>query len=90
MIQGTIIDVSEITSGTTRAGKPYQRIEFTITTAGKFEKTVRFTSYQEAVIKILGQSAAGTKVKVNYDPESKEFKGKWYTTLNAYALEING
>ncbi len=38
----------------------------------------------------LGQIAEGTPVKVFFDPESREWQGRWFTSLRAWRLDVDG
>jgi hypothetical protein len=32
----------------------------------------------------------GNKLRIDFDPESREFNGKWYTDLKAWRVEVDG
>lgn len=52
------------------------------------EKCLFFEFNGEDWSKRLGELKEGQMVTVRWDCESQEFKGKWYTRLHGYGLQV--
>lgn len=84
-IQGKVIQAMPIQSGTSKSGNAWQKREFVIETVGQYPKKVCFTLFGDD--KVAMCPAVGQAVKVSFDVDSREYNGKWYTTLNAWKVE---
>lgn len=85
-LQGTIIFDLGITSGTSQAGKPWEKREWVIETMEnpQFPKKIKFTVFGERSKSLIFE--LGKQYAVSVDVESREFQGRWYTDVNAYAM----
>lgn len=83
-IQGRCVAVLDLISGTSKAGKAFQKRDFVIETAGQYPKKVCFQLFGD---KVNDCPNVGEEVKVSFDPESREWNGKWFTQLNAWKVE---
>ncbi len=86
-IQGRCVAVLDLISGTSKAGKAFQKRDFVIETAGQYPKKVCFQLFGD---KVNDCPNVGEDVKVSFDPESREWNGKWFTQLNAWKVERQG
>lgn len=86
-IQGKVVAVLELVSGTSKAGNPFQKREFVIETAGQYPKKVCLQLFGDKVNECPN---VGEEVKVSFDVESREWNGKWFTQLNAWKVERQG
>lgn len=83
-IQGKTIAVLPIESGTSAKGNTWQKRNFAIETPGQYPKKVCFQLFGD---KVNDCPNVGEEVKVSFDPESREYNGRWYTQLNAWKVE---
>lgn len=83
-IQGKVVAVLELVSGTSKAGNSFQKREFVIETAGQHPKKVCLQLFGD---KVNDCPNVGEEVKVSFDAESREWNGKWFTQLNAWKVE---
>lgn len=81
-IKGKIIAAHPEQSGTSKSGKPWRRREFVLETQEQYPKKIAFVVMNERIDQFNLQAGAGYTVEV--DAESREFNGKWYTTLTAW------
>ena len=86
-ISGKTIAVLDLVTGTSKAGKAFQKREFVIETAGQYPKKVCFQLFGD---KVNDCPNVGEEVKVSFDPESREWNDKWFTQLNAWKVERQG
>jgi len=84
-ITGRIAEILPLQSGQGKNGKPWSKQDFIIETDGEYPKSVCFTAWGEKIIPNIG-----TSVTVRFDPESREYNGKWYTDLKAWKIESDG
>lgn len=82
-ITGRITNILPLQSGQGKNGE-WKKQEFVIETTGQYPKKVCFTLWGDKI------DAAGLKleevVTVSFDPESREYNGKWYTDLKAWRV----
>lgn len=83
-IQGKCIAVLPIESGTSAKGNAWQKRNFVIETAGQYPKKVCLQLFGD---KVNDCPNVGEEVKVSFDINSREYNGRWYTQLDAYAVE---
>lgn len=83
-IEGTIIlDIPKVT-GVSKAGNNWQKKEWVLETQGQYPRKVKFH--------VFGDKADSMKFELNksyavsFDLESREFNGRWYTDVSAYAM----
>lgn len=86
-IKGKIIAKFTPIRGVSKAGKEYAKQEFVIETLDRYPKKVCFSIWgSERVEKFKGE--VGDTATIKFDIDSRENGGRWYTTLNAYAIDI--
>ncbi len=87
-IEGKIIlDLGE-QSGTSKAGNLWKKHEWVLETFGNFARKVKFTIFGNKVDTVHVE--IGKSYKISVDAESREFNGRWYTDINAYAAQEIG
>lgn len=87
-IEGKIImDLGE-TSGTSKAGNLWKKHEWVLETFGQYPRKVKFTIFGNKVDTVHVE--VGKSYKVSVDVESREFNGRWYTDVNAFAAQEIG
>lgn len=79
-IQGKLIKILETQSGETARGK-WVRGGFVIETGEEYSRQVAFTIFGEDRLSMLQNLPLNSMVQVRFNPESREFNGRWYTDL---------
>lgn len=64
----------------------WKRQDFIIETADQYPKKICFSGWGDKADIVSGLQP-GQSVKVSFNPESREFNGKWYTDLRAWKIE---
>ena len=82
-IKGTVISVLELKSGISN-DKEWTSQDFVIETGGEYPKKVCLNCFKKPTPKL------GENVNVFFEPESREFNGKWFTTLKVWKFEVEG
>jgi len=80
-ITGTIIKILPQQTGQGKNGE-WKKQEFVIQTDGPYPKNVCFTVWNNKIN--MNDLSDNQKVKVSFDPESREFNGRYYTDLIAW------
>ena len=75
--------------GTSKAGKDWVKQDFVIETNDKFPKSVCIGVMGEDKIKLLSNVAIGEDLTCSINIESREYNGKYYTSVNAWKIELN-
>lgn len=84
-LEGRIIfDLGEL-SGTSKMGNPWKKKEFVVETLDMYPKKAKFTLFGENRI-MSNPYKAGEMVHVEFEVDSREFNGRWYTDLNAMSV----
>ena len=80
---GKIVQVLPLRTGTSKAGNPWQVQEYILETLGtQYPRKVCFELFGDNVNKFPMQ--VGQEVTVSIDVESREFNGRWYTSVRAW------
>ena len=59
-----------------------------VETEGQFPKKVCFSIWGDKIN--VSQLQIGNKLKIEFDIESREYKGKWFTDIKAWKIELIG
>lgn len=87
-IEGKIIlDLPE-EGGTSRNGNLWRKKSWVLETFGQYPRKVKFDLFGDRINQV--HLEAGKSYKVSVDAESREFNGRWYTDLRAYAAQEIG
>ena len=83
--------VLQLLAEQTGAGKngTWVRRDFVIETTDQYPKKICFSGWGDKAAQVNGLQP-GQSVKVSFNPESREFNGKWYTDLRAWKIESDG
>ncbi len=84
-ISGKIIAVLPLQQGTSKAGNPWQLQSYVLETQEQYPKKVCFEIFGEDRIK-NNSCQIDELVTVSYDLESREFNGRWYTSVRAWKV----
>ena len=86
-ITGTIKHISETESGTSKSGKAWQKVEIVIEETGQYPNSVVISAMNERISE-LTDFRVGTPVRAIYNSKAREYKGKYYNTLNLFKLQL--
>jgi hypothetical protein len=84
-ITGRVIQLLPEQSGTGKNGT-WVRRDFVIETTEQYPKKVCFSGWGDKAA-IVNSLQTGQNVNVSFNPESREFNGKWYTDLRAWKID---
>ena len=84
-IQGKIILKLPLQEGMSKAGNPWKKQEYVLETFGSYPRKVKFDFFGERADQ--NQLEVGDEVTISYDLESREFNGRWYTDVRAFACQ---
>ena len=87
-ITGRIVNLLEPVTGQGKNGQ-WKKQEFIIETTDQYPKKVIFSMWGEKV-DVLTNYKVGEDVKVSFNPESREYNGRWYTDLRAWRIDRAG
>lgn len=88
-IEGKIIRDLPMVEGVSKAGNPWKKKEWVMETFGQYPRTVKFDFFGDRADS--NRLEIGKTYSISYDLESREFNGRWYTDVRAYASrEIGG
>jgi len=83
-VKGKIIQIGEVVSGLTKAGKEWNKSELVIETLDpKYPKEICITLMKQD--ELLNHKVGG-EVEVTFSVDSREFNGRWYHNINAISL----
>ena len=83
-IHGTVKDILPEENGTSKAGKEWRKQAMVLDTGGDFNNLVCISAFGEEKINSLNKFKAGDTIDVSCNAYSREFNGKWYTSLDGY------
>lgn len=84
-IQGKIIQILAPQKFTTRNGE-MTRYSFILETTGNYPKKVKFDVLRDETWNNM-KVQVGMMSNVSFDAESREWQGKWYTSLTCWRLQ---
>ena len=83
-LTGKLIVKLELQSGTSARGD-WKKQGFVLQTEEQYPKTIAFEAWGERVDD-LSSASLGSMLKVSFEPESREWQGKYFTQLRAYKI----
>ena len=85
-ITGKIIQVLPEVGGISKAGNEWKKQEYVLETHDQYPKKICFQIFGADRI---AQAAiqAGEELIVSIDIDSREYQGRWYTSINAWKVE---
>lgn len=86
-IEGKIVKILEVESGTSKAGKEWKKQGFVVDTYNQFNPEVCFGVFGDEKIAELAKFKAGDTVKVGFNLSSREFNGKYYHNIDAWKID---
>lgn len=89
-IEGKIIKVLPIQSGTSKNGNAWQKQEFLLETNEQYAKQIIFSLFGDKLTDNASKVVENNLVQVSFDIESREFNGRWFTNCNAFKVDVVG
>jgi hypothetical protein len=86
-IEGVVISLLEPKSGTSAGGKEWKNRVFVIETESEYPKKCAFTGMGK-ILDYVDKLIIGQKVKVYFNPESREWESRWFTDNKAWKIEV--
>ncbi len=87
-IEGKLVLKLAIQTGKGANGE-WKKQDFVIETSGDYPKKICFSAWGDKS-EALARINEGSHVKVSFEPNSREYQGKWYTDLRAWKIETLG
>lgn len=85
-ITGRLIKILQEVRGESQRG-PWVRGGFVIETDGDYPRQVAFTTFGEDRLAMVKSIPLNQPVVVNFNPESREYEGRWYTDLRCSRIQ---
>lgn len=83
---GKVIHVLPLAQGVSKAGNPWKKQEFILEQGNNYATKVHITLFGDKVDKFPIE--VGANYQIDADVESREFNGKWYTSVMAYNCQM--
>tara|TARA_R110001599_G_C11710909_1_gene604287 strand:+ start:176 stop:502 length:327 start_codon:yes stop_codon:yes gene_type:complete len=83
-VTGKLVEFLNIESGTSKAGKEWQKQTVVIDTGDEFNNLVAVSAFGEDKIKNLNKLEIGMTVVILCNVYSREYQGKYYHNIDGY------
>ena len=84
---GKVIEILPIVTGEGKNGT-WKSQDYVIETEGQYAKKICFNVFGEKIDEYKIQ--LNSQVEVEFDIESREYNGRWYTTIKAWKVTTQG
>jgi hypothetical protein len=84
-VKGKIIQKLEPVSGTSKAGNAWSKQEYVLETHEAYPKKVFFDFFGDRANQF--QFEVGDEVNLSFDIESREYNGRWFTSIRGWKAE---
>ncbi|MCC8070633.1 MAG: DUF3127 domain-containing protein, partial [Bacteroidales bacterium] len=84
-IKGKIIVDLGLQQGTSKAGNPWKKHEYVLETQETYPRKIHFDFFGERAEQY--PLAVGDAVTLSFDIESREYQGRWYTSIRGWKAE---
>jgi len=86
-VTGKIENILQTQTGTTKAGKQWKKTSFVVKTNDEYNNLYCFDVFgEEKVDKFLQYNSKGDVVDVDFNVKTNEWKGKYFTSLDAWKV----
>lgn len=75
-------------SGVSKAGNNWKKREYVLETIETYPKKVHFVLFGDRADQY--PLSVGEQIKLSYDINSREFNGRWYTSIDGWKVEKGG
>ena len=82
-----LIQLLPLQTGTGKNGQ-WKKQEFIVETEGTYPKKVCISIWGDKIDE--SQLKIGNDLKIDFDIESREYNGRWYTDVKAWKIEVAG
>ena len=87
-VKGRIKEVLQIESGTSKAGKAWQKQSFLLDTGAQYNPDICFGVFGDDKLDMLARFKAGEEVTVSFNVSSREYNGKYYHSIDAWKIDL--
>lgn len=84
-VKGRIIQKLDPVSGTSKAGNQWSKQEYVLETVENFPRKIFFDFFGERANQY--PLNVGDMVNLSFDIESREYQGRWYTSIRGWKAE---
>ncbi len=84
-IQGTLKQILKTESGESKSGKTWQKQTIIVETQETYPKLIAIEVSEKAISR-LQDYRIGHTITCSINIESREYNGKWYTSINAWKI----
>ena len=81
--EGMIVQYLGRQTGTSKAGRPWQKDEYVCETPGTYPRKVKFHIFGDKADQLKFEN--GKSYVLSCDIESREFNGRWYTDVSVFS-----
>jgi hypothetical protein len=85
-ISGKVVSIPHPQTGKGKKGE-WVKQDFVIETSEQYPKKICFSAWGQ-LASIVGSLNEHDEVTVSFNPESREYNGRWYTELKATGIEV--
>ena len=87
-VTGKLAKVLELEQGTSKAGKEWVKRNFVIDTGDQYNPELCIECFGEEKVAMLSKLSEGDQVEVSVNISSREYKGRYYTQVSAWKIEV--
>ncbi len=84
-VEGKIIAFIGERSGVSKAGNPWKTKEYVLETKESFPKKIAFDFFGDRADQF--PLNVGDEIRLSFDIESREYQGRWYTSIRGWKSE---
>lgn len=88
-VLGTIKKIEEVVKGNSKDGKEWQKVNFLVSNNDGYqgkEQLFYFEIFGQKVDDFIKYNKEGSSVEVDFNVRTNEYKGKYYTSLQAWKV----
>jgi Domain of unknown function (DUF3127) len=82
-----LVQLLPLQSGTGKNGQ-WKKQDIIVETEATYPKKICVSVWGDKID--AGQLQPGNQLKIDFDVESREFNGRWYTDIKAWKIEVSG
>ncbi len=84
-VEGKIIQFIGERSGTSKAGNPWKTREYVLETKENYPRKIAFDFFGDKADQYMLN--VGDEIRLSFDIESREYQGRWYTSIRGWKSE---
>jgi len=86
-VKGKVVKILEVESGTSKAGKAWQKQGFVIDTGAQYNPEVCFQVFgEDKIAQLIAPISEGMEVDVAFNLNSREWEGKYFHNVDAWKV----